>query len=129
MSSMHLHATGTVHPDEAWDRYLHPAKWSDWSPQIRGVETAFERIDPGVTGRVLGPLGFSAPFVVDAVDDAAREWLWSVDIGIGTLQLMHWVRPGPERGTTTGLTVSGPMPLVVGYVPLAAAALQRLVRP
>jgi hypothetical protein len=74
MSSMRLHATGPVHPDEAWDRYLHPARWSDWSPQIRGVDTDAVRIDPG------------------------------------------------------GLRVSGPFPLVVGYVPLAAAALQRLVR-
>jgi hypothetical protein len=129
MSSLRLHATGAVHPDEAWDRYLHPAKWSDWSPQIRGVETDAVRIDPGVTGRVVGPLGLRAPFVVDAVDDAAREWTWSVDIGPGTLVLVHWVRPGPEGGTTTGLRVSGPVLPVVGYVPLAAFALQRLVRP
>jgi len=128
MTSVRLHATGPVHPDEAWDRYLHPARWSDWSPQIRGVLTDAVRIDPGVTGRVQGPLGVSVPFVVDAVDDEAREWTWSVDIGPGTLVLVHWVRPGPGGGTTTGLRVSGPLPLVIGYLALAQVALQRLVR-
>lgn len=128
MTSLSLHATGPVDPDEAWSRYLLPARWPEWSPQIRGVDASADRIAPGVTGRVHGPLGVAVSFVVDSVDEVAREWAWSVDVGPVTMTLVHWVRSGPAGGTTTGLRATGPAPLVVGYVPLAQLALQRLVR-
>ena len=128
MTSLSLHATGPVDPDEAWSRYLLPARWSEWSPQIRRVEATADQIAPGVAGRVHGPLGVAVSFVVDAVDEVDREWTWTVDVGPTSMTLVHWVRPGPGGGTTTGLRASGPAPLVVGYVPLAQLALQRLVR-
>jgi hypothetical protein len=123
-----LHATGPVDPAEAWDRYLHPARWSSWSPQITGVDTAAEEIAQGVTGRVLGPVGISVPFLVDEVDAATRRWRWTVQVGPARLTLLHWVADGPDGGTTTGLRVRGPLPLVLGYAPAALLALHGLVR-
>ena len=37
-------------------------------------------------------------------------------------------QPGPDGGTTTGLRVRGPLPLVLGYAPPALVALHGLVR-
>jgi len=128
VTTLTLHATGPVDPVEAWDRYLHPARWSSWAPQITGVHTDAERIAQGVTGRVRGPLGVSVPFVVDEVDDVSRRWRWTVQVGPARLTLLHWVTSGPDGGTTTGLRVRGPLPLAAGYAPAALVALHGLVR-
>lgn len=128
MTTLTLHATGTVEPAEAWDRYAVFARWPEWSPQITGVDVDADRIAQGVTGRVRGPLGLALPFLVDEADEASRRWTWSVFAGPVRLQLTHWISPGPDDGTTTGLRVHGAAPLVAGYAPLALLALQRLVR-
>ena len=128
VSTLTLHASGPVAPAEAWDRYLRPARWSSWAPQITGVVTDAERIAQGVTGRVRGPVGISLPFVVDEVDDTLRQWRWTVQVGPARLTLTHWVSPGPDAGTTTGLRLRGPLPLAAGYAPAALVALQGLVR-
>lgn len=130
MSRFHveLHATGDVDPAEAWDRYARPARWADWSPQIRRVSASADRLVPGMTGRVHGPLGVSVPFVVDEVDEVARTWRWTVEVGPLSLELVHDVRAAADGGTRTGLSVRGAAPLVLGYAPLAQLALQRLVR-
>jgi hypothetical protein len=44
------------------------------------------------------------------------------------MTLLHWVTAGPDSGTTTGLRVSAPLPLAVGYAPAALLALHGLVR-
>jgi len=128
VSILTLHASGPVDPAEAWDRYLRPARWPSWAPQITGVVTDADRIAQGVTGRVRGPVGISLPFVVDEVDDTARQWRWTVQVGPARLTLTHWVSPGPDGGTTTGLRVRGPLPLIAGYAPAALVALHGLVR-
>ena len=128
VTTLTLHATGPVDPDEAWDRYVHPARWSSWAPQITGVVTDADRISQAVTGRVRGPIGVSLPFVVDEVDDATRQWRWTVQVGPARLTLLHWVTSGPDGGTTTGLRVRGPLPLAAGYAPAALLALHGLVR-
>ena len=133
MTTLTLHATGPVAPDEAWNRYLHPARWSGWAPQITGVQLTDgspgpARIAQGVTGRVRGPLGLTVPFLVDEVDEASRQWRWTVQVGPARLTLLHWVPPGVDGGTTTGLRVRGPLPLVAGYAPAALLALHGLVR-
>ena len=128
MTTLTLHATGPVGPDEAWERYAVPARWPDWAPQITGVELPVARLVAGVRGRVRGPLGVTLPFVVDAVDEAARQWAWTVSAGPVRLHLVHWVAEGPDGGSTTGLRVTGPAPVVVGYAPLAHLAIGRLVR-
>jgi hypothetical protein len=128
VTTLTLHATGPVAPDEAWDRYRRPARWSSWAPQITGVVTDADRIAQGVTGRVRGPVGLSVPFVVDEVDEATRRWRWTVQVGPARMTLLHWVTPGPDGGTTTGLRVRGPLPLAAGYAPAALVALHGLVR-
>ncbi|MCZ2837751.1 SRPBCC family protein [Modestobacter sp. VKM Ac-2985] len=127
MTTLTLHATGPIEPDEVWDRFVRPARWSEWSPQISRVQATAPRIAPGVTGRVYDPLRTSVPFVVDGVSDATRWWSWQVTVGPTRLRLAHWVKPAPDGGTTTGLRISGFAPLVLGYAPLALLAIKRLV--
>jgi len=129
VTTLTLHATGTAPPAEVWERYAVPARWSGWSPQITGVEFPEDRLTAGVPGRVLGPLGVAVPFTVEDVDEAARRWSWRVVVGPLRVRLLHWVVDGPGAGTTTGLRLSGPAPLVLGYAPAARLALGRLVRP
>ena len=128
MTTLTVHATGGVAPAEAWDRFSVVSRWPGWAPQITGVEAGAERIAQGLTGTVRGPLGVPLPFVVDEVDDASRQWTWSVFAGPIRIQLRHWVSAAPAGGTTTGTRVHGAAPLVLGYAPLALLALQRLVR-
>ena len=129
MTTLTLHATGPVGPGEVWERYAVPARWPEWAPQIAGVEVPVARLAAGVRGRVRAPLGVVLPFVVETVDEAARQWSWTVSAGPVRLHLVHWVAEGPDSGSTTGLRISGPAPLVVGYAPLAHLAIGRLVRP
>ena len=127
MTTLTLHATGPVGPAEVWDRYLYPARWAEWSPQIKETEASAVRIAQGVSGRVRDPLGTSLPFVVDEVAEDERRWAWQVTVGPTRLGLVHWVSPGPDGGTTAGLRISRFTLLVLGYAPLALLALKRLV--
>jgi len=129
VTTLTLHATGPALPAEVWERYAVPARWPGWSPQITGVEFSAERLITGGSGRVLGPLGLAVPFTVEDVDEAARRWSWRVAVGPLRVRLLHWVAEGPGGGTTTGLRLSGPAPLVLVYAPAARLALGRLVRP
>ena len=128
MTSVTLHATGPVDPAEAWERYAVPARWPEWAPQITGVETTVDRLVAGAAGRVRGPLAIAVPFRVEEVDEAARRWTWQVHVGPVRLGLLHWVQPAPDGGATTGLRITGPAPVVVGYAPAALLAIRRLVR-
>ncbi|MEU2347732.1 SRPBCC family protein [Modestobacter sp. NPDC049651] len=129
MSEQTLTATGPVDPAEAWERFMQPARWPTWSPQITGVDADAPRLAAGVSGTVRAPLGIGLPFVVDEVDEAARRWTWQVRSGPVHLRLEHWVEAAPGGGTTTGLRVDGPLPLVAAYAPLAKVALEKLVQP
>ncbi len=134
-----LRASGTAAPDEVWDRYRRPSRWSEWSPQIVRVDTDGDALVPGLAGTVRGPLGLAVPFRVRDVepDGPVRRWSWRVTVGPVSLWLEHAVIPldgaaragGPEvRRTATTLLVDGPAPVVLGYAPLAQLALVRLVR-
>ena len=128
MTIVTVHASGQVEPGEAWARYADTGRWAGWAPQIRRVEASAARIAPGVTGRVYGPVpGVFVDFVVDDVDETARRWTWTVRRGPLTLRLEHGVRARAAGGTTTSLRVDGPMPVVLGYAPIAHLALRRLV--
>jgi hypothetical protein len=134
MTTLYLAATGPRPADEVWDRYARPALWSTWAPQIRRVEVGTERLGGGETGRVHGPCWLSADFEVDSWDEEARRWSWTVRPraallpGVPTprLHLGHGVRP-TEAGTLTWLRLTGPLPFVVPYAPVARLALHRLV--
>jgi hypothetical protein len=128
MSTLVLTASGRADPAEAWERYAQPARWSEWSPQISRVEVAADRLVAGLTGRVVGPLGVSIDFVVDSVDEDARTWRWTVHRGPLTLHLAHGVT-AEATGSATSLQLEGPLPVILGYAPLARFALGRLVRP
>jgi Polyketide cyclase / dehydrase and lipid transport len=123
-----LHATGPRAPAEVWERYAVPARWPEWAPQIRRVELPVARLAAGARGRVHPVVGPGLPFVVDAVDEVGRQWAWTVSLGPVSLRLTHWVADGPHGGSTTGLRVAGPAPVVLGYAPLARLAIARLVR-
>ena len=123
-----VRVTGPLPPARAWERYAEPARWAGWAPQIRGVTASAERIAPGVTGRVRGPLGVRVAFVVTDVDEQRRTWAWDVRCGPVRLHLRHGVEPDP-RGSATWLVIRGPAAVVAAYLPVARVALGRLVRP
>ena len=129
MTVLTLHATGPETPGEVWERYARPARWPTWAPEILGVQVPEPRLTAGLQGRVRGPVGLTLPFVVESVDEAARRWSWTVSAGPVRLHLLHWVTEGPDGGITTGLRITGPLAVVVGYAPLAQVAIGRLVRP
>jgi hypothetical protein len=122
-----LRAEGNASPAEAWERYARPALWSTWSPQIRSVGYAPDRLIPGSVGTVHGPAGLRVDFTVVDVDEDARTWSWRVGLGPVALELAHAVEATADGARTT-LRVGGPAPVVLGYAPLALVALRRLVR-
>ncbi|WP_330475301.1 SRPBCC family protein [Terrabacter sp. C0L_2] len=119
--------TGGADPAVAWSRYENLALWTTWSPQIQEVIAATPRIAPGLNGLVVGPLGIRVPFEVLSVDAEAMEWSWHVRPGPVDATLDHAVRPAPG-GCSTELVIDAPAFAVIGYRPLAALALRRLVR-
>src|SRR3712207_7069261 len=42
VTTLTLHTTGPIGPDEVWERYAVPARWSQWAPQIRSEEHTSE---------------------------------------------------------------------------------------
>jgi hypothetical protein len=129
MATVTLSATGPLPAAEAWERYALPRRWPEWSPQISRVELPEERIAPGLQGRLHAPGGFTLRFTIDAVDEAARTWSWTVRVALLRLRLDHWVEEGPGGGSTAGLRTDGPGPVIAAYAPVAQIALDRLVRP
>lgn len=130
MATVTLRATGRAPTALAWQRYADTRLWSSWSPQIRRLEldASTHHLLPGLTGRVVGPLGVSVRFVVDQLDEQAMTWTWRVHAGPVRLRLQHAVADHPE-GCVTTLTIEGPAPVAVGYSLPAQLALHRLVRP
>ena len=128
MTTITLRARGSAPVDVAWERYARPRLWSTWSPQITSVRVDADRIAAGVRGTVYGHLGLRVEFVISAVDEAARTWAWRV--GLGPLRMTpHHAVTADAGGSATSLTVTGPAPIVVGYLVPARLALSRLVRP
>lgn len=124
-------ASGTAAPDVVWDKYVHPACWPEWSPQIRSVDYPDESLSSGGAGTVHGPCGVAVTFEILAIDAETRCWSWRVMILGIALTLDHDVRPqdiNGASGTVTTLDINGPAPLVIGYAPIARLALSRLVR-
>jgi hypothetical protein len=121
-----LRAKGPADAGTAWERYAEFARWPSWAAQISRVEASAERIAPGVTGTVAGPMWASADFEVDEVDETARRWSWTVRRRPLTVRLEHGVQED-KIGSATWLTIDGPLPFVVPYAPIAQSALRRLV--
>jgi hypothetical protein len=134
--TMTVTVSGPCPPDEAWDRYVRPRRWREWSPQIRDVEYDGEHLTAGTAGVVRGPGRLPVHFTilsVDGSDPAHRHWSWSVRAAGIALRRDHAVEPqqdadGQARGSRTTLVVHGWTPAVAAYLPLAWIALRRLVR-
>lgn len=108
-----------------WERYYRLDLWSQWAPQITGVEASAPCLAPGVEGWVRGPLGLRVAFLVTEVDPVARTWAWHARLGPLRLRLHHGVEP--DGGTW--LRVRGPALVVALYLPVARIALHSLTRP
>ncbi len=130
MADLTLQAHGSASVATAWERYADPALWPTWAPQIQDVETDTERLTPGGSGVVRAGVTprptLGIPFTVLAVDEPARQWSWRARVGPATLLLEHGVTPH-DGGASTWLRVHGPLPVVLGYAPVAWLALTRLV--
>ena len=113
--------------DAVWGRYVIPSRWSSWSPQVRGVscERADEPVQAGTRGVVHGPAGVRVPFAVTDVDAGGRRWTWRVRVGALDLAMVHGVDPRPG-GCCAWVRVTGPLPVVAAYAPVARLALRRL---
>jgi hypothetical protein len=129
VSTVVLQASGPLPPAEAWERYALPHRWPEWLPQVNRVELPVERITPGVRGKLHAAGGVRIGFVIDAVDEAARTWSWTLRLALLKLTLEHWVQDGPDGGSTAGMRSTGPGPIVAAYSPVAQTALDVLVRP
>lgn len=130
--TLRLSASGPLPVDEVWDRYTQPVWWPWWAPHLRKVDYPGPVVRPGTTGRVTGVGGVVAVFRIDAVDEAARTWSWSVDAGPLRLSFEHGVDvAAPDSGqvSTAWLVVHAPWPVVLGYAPIARYSLGRLVTP
>lgn len=127
-------AAGSAAVDEVWARYIHPQRWSEWSPQITSVDCSDDTIRAGSTGTVHGPCGIGVDFEILQVEHEKRCWSWRVHAAFVTLELVHSVEadslsdPAAVDGSRTTLDISGPAPVVIGYTPIARIALSRLVR-
>lgn len=113
----------------AWRRYTDLDEWSQWAPLISSVDASGRELRPGLSGVVHGPLGVQVIFVVDDVDPEVRSWSWSVRSGPLRLALSHEVVARPTGGSVATLEITGPAPVVLGYLAPARVALTRLVAP
>ncbi|MCW2849689.1 MAG: hypothetical protein JWR90_3663 [Marmoricola sp.] len=132
MATLTLHAHGVADLTLAWERYADPALWSTWAPQIQRVDTTMDRLAAGGAGTVRAGLlprpTLGVPFEVLAVDEMAMQWAWRAHLGPVSLHLVHGVTAHPS-GCATWLRVTGPLPVILGYAPVARFAIGRLVRP
>lgn len=130
--SLRLSATGPLEPGAVWERYTRPARWPGWSPHLREVDYPDAVVSPGTRGRVTGVGGVVAVFRIDAVDEEARRWLWSVRSGPLRARLEHGVDPAEPGsahpfGSTAWVVTHALWPVTLGYAPLARWSLQNLV--
>ena len=127
--SLRLSASGSLPVDEVWQRYTEPVWWPQWAPHLRAVDYPEAVVTPGTTGRVTGVGGVVALFRIDAVDDVARTWSWSVRSGPLRLSFDHGVDAAPGGATTAWLVTHALWPVALGYAPVARYSLGRLVTP
>lgn len=110
-----------------WERYDDVDLWATWSPQIRGVDAPRRRLQEGLRGQVLGPMGIRAPFEVLDVDPVARQWSWRSQLAGASVTMTHLLGSDGDQSVAT-LIADGPAVVVLPYLPLAALALGRLTR-
>lgn len=126
---------GPAAPEEAWERYLHPERWTTWAPHLTSVAASTAVLRRGTTGTVTALGVVPARFEVLSVDPESRSWSWAVRVGPVELVLHHSLSSLSARaggsdapGTAAGITMTGPWPVLTAYRPLMRRALRRLVR-
>lgn len=135
MGSMVLEVHGPAPHDAAWERYLHPARWSTWAPHLSDVSASTSELERGTTGTVIALGVVRARFEVLSVDPESRSWSWQVRVGPLRLVLHHGLRAEAEQpagqpagpGTVAGIRMTGPWPVLWAYRPLMRRALGRLL--
>ncbi|MFJ6851078.1 polyketide cyclase/dehydrase [Streptomyces sp. NPDC091271] len=127
MAAVTLRAEGRAAAEDVWLRYVTPARWPSWSPQIRAVRVNDEWIRPGTRGEIVSLFGVTAAFVVESVDEERWRWAWRVRLGPVLLRLRHEVLRLPGCTATT-LRIEGPAVAVAAYAGPARWALGRLLR-
>lgn len=123
-----VRACGPVDADTVWGCYVVPSRWSSWSPQVRGVtcERPDAPVQAGTRGVVHGPAGVRVPFAVGEVDPDRRRWTWRVRLGVLDLLMTHGVDSRADGRCCAWVRVTGPLPVVATYAPVARLALGRL---
>ncbi len=121
-----VRAEGSAPPDVVWARYTEPERWPTWAPHMKRAEYPYPRVLPGTFGRVYAYGGLSLLFSIDAVDEAERVWDWSVYLASQRVELQHGVVSRGSR-TRAWARIGLPLPLALGYAPMAKLALRRLV--
>lgn len=130
--ALRLSASGPLSVQQVWERYTRPTHWPVWAPHLRGIDYPEPVVTPGTTGRVRGVGGVVAHFRIDAVDEVARTWRWSVRSGPLRVSFDHGVEaasPGSGQVATAWLVTNALWPVVLGYAPIARYSLGRLVTP
>ncbi|MFG2588024.1 SRPBCC family protein [Streptomyces sp. NPDC048438] len=127
MAAVTLRAEGRAAAEDVWLRYVTPARWPSWSPQIMAVRVNDERIRPGTRGEIVSLFGVTAAFVVESVDEERWRWAWRVRLGPVRLRLRHEVQHRPG-GSATTLRIEGPAVALAAYAGPARWALGRLLR-
>ena len=122
-----LEAVGDASVEDVWRRWSDPALWSTWAPQIRGVDGLAAPLRPGDRGRVRGPVGLRVRVEVLSVDPSSRTWRWRVGAGPVGVLMDHGADQAGDR-SRAWVQIHLPRPLALPYVPVASAALRRLVR-
>lgn len=120
-------AAGPVDVDEAWQRYLRPERWSEWSPQVRQVHSDSDVIVAGAAGTVRTLGGAQVRFVVTDVDAEARSWSWQVRVGPVGMLLEHHLHARDGGGTRAEVLIHGVWAVTRLYRVPATVALHRLV--
>lgn len=120
-------AVGPVDVDEAWQRYLRPERWSEWSPQVRHVHADSDVLVAGAAGTVRTLGGVQVRFVVTDVDAEARSWSWQVHVGPVGMLLEHHLDAREGGGTRAEVVIHAFWPVARLYRVPATVALYRLV--
>ncbi len=124
-----LRADGTAGSDLVWQRYVEPALWTTWAPQIRRVDSSEPRLALGVSGTVFGVVpNLGATFDVVDFNEDEHRWAWDVVAGPARMHLEHRSEERIGGGTSTLLVVDGPAVAVLTYAPVARISLEALVR-
>ena len=120
-----VEATGPTPPDEVWDRYATPSRWSEWAPQIRSV-TLPDPLKAGDRGWVHGPWPSRVPVRIRSVDESTMRWSWWVGLGPLGMPMDHGVDAEGD-GSRAWARMYLPSWALAPYAPLARLALRRLV--